>query len=155
MIIRKKGFTLIELMIGLILITLIITALWDVYSSSRRNANEIIANHTLNSEIEMILMRIADDLRESNAINASYPTILLPTEVEDEKELTEEELLQRIIEYKQYKEGSIKLKDLYDNNKEELKNYTKILYSQARLIEGLPIENPTEISNLICEIMSK
>ncbi|MBP3255105.1 MAG: segregation/condensation protein A [Clostridia bacterium] len=42
---------------------------------------------------------------------------LLPTEVEDEKELTEEELLQRIIEYKQYKEGSIKLKELYDINK--------------------------------------
>jgi molecular chaperone HtpG len=48
-----------------------------------------------------------------------------------------------------------KLKDLYRNNKEELKNYTKILYSQARLIEGLSIDNPTEISNLICELMSK
>ena len=33
--------------------------------------------------------------------------------------------------------------------------YTKILYSEARLIEGLPIENPTEISNLICEVISK
>ena len=48
-----------------------------------------------------------------------------------------------------------KIKDLYANDKEELKKYTKVLYSQARLIEGLPVENPTEISNLICEIMSK
>lgn len=47
-----------------------------------------------------------------------------------------------------------KLKTLYNNNKEELKKYTKILYSQARLIEGLPITNPTEISNLICDIIS-
>ena len=47
-----------------------------------------------------------------------------------------------------------KLKKLYENDKEELKKYTKILYSQARLIEGLPIDNPTEISNLICEIIS-
>lgn len=47
-----------------------------------------------------------------------------------------------------------KLKSLYENDKEKLKKYTKILYSQARLIEGLPIENPTEISNLICEIIS-
>ena len=31
---------------------------------------------------------------------------LLPNEVEDERELTEEELLQRIIEYKKYKEMS-------------------------------------------------
>lgn len=44
-----------------------------------------------------------------------------------------------------------KLKDLYKNDKEELKNYGKILYAQARLIEGLPIENPTELSNLICK----
>ena len=48
-----------------------------------------------------------------------------------------------------------KLKDLYKNNKDELKEYTKILYAQARLIEGLPIENPTEISNLICKIIAK
>ena len=47
-----------------------------------------------------------------------------------------------------------KLKNLYENDKDELEKYTKVLYSQARLIEGLPIENPTEISNLICEIMT-
>lgn len=38
---------------------------------------------------------------------------------------------------------------------EELQNYSKILYAQARLIEGLTIENPTEISSLICDIMAK
>ena len=48
-----------------------------------------------------------------------------------------------------------KLNNLYENDKAELEKYTKILYSQARLIEGLSIENPTEISNLICDIMSK
>ena len=48
-----------------------------------------------------------------------------------------------------------KLKELYKNDKDELKEYAKILYAQARLIEGLPIDNPTEISNLICDIMSK
>lgn len=48
-----------------------------------------------------------------------------------------------------------KLKDLYKSDKEELKKYTKVLYSEACMIEGLPIENPTEISNLICELLSK
>lgn len=48
-----------------------------------------------------------------------------------------------------------KLKKLYENDKDELKEYTKILYAQARLIEGLPIENPTEISNLVCKMISK
>ena len=36
----------------------------------------------------------------------------------------------------------------------ELNKYTKILYAQARLIEGLPIDNPTEVTNLICDVMS-
>ena len=48
-----------------------------------------------------------------------------------------------------------KLKKLYKEDKDELAKYTKILYSQARLIEGLPIDNPTEISNLICELIAK
>ena len=48
-----------------------------------------------------------------------------------------------------------KLENLYNTDKEELTNMTKVLYAQARLIEGLSIENPTEISNLICEYLSK
>ena len=48
-----------------------------------------------------------------------------------------------------------KIQDLYKNDKEELKKYTKILYSQSRLIEGLSIDNPTEISNLIFDLISK
>lgn len=48
-----------------------------------------------------------------------------------------------------------KIKELYEKDKEELKKYTKVLYAQARMIEGLEVENPTEISNLICEIMAK
>lgn len=38
---------------------------------------------------------------------------LLPKDTEEEEELTEEELLQRIIDYKKYKEISLKLKDYY------------------------------------------
>ena len=48
-----------------------------------------------------------------------------------------------------------KLKELYKSDKEKFNEYTKILYSQSRLIEGLSIENPTEISNLICGLLSK
>ena len=48
-----------------------------------------------------------------------------------------------------------KIKDLYKNDKKELEEYTKVLYAQARLIEGLPLDNPTEISNIICDMLSK
>ncbi len=48
-----------------------------------------------------------------------------------------------------------KIKDLYENDLETLKKYTKVLYAEACTIEGLPIENPTEITNLVCELLSK
>ena len=48
-----------------------------------------------------------------------------------------------------------KLKELYISDKDALADYTKILYNQARLIEGLSIDNPTELTNLICDLMSK
>ena len=48
-----------------------------------------------------------------------------------------------------------KIKTLYREDKDELKKYSEVLYAQARLIEGLPVENQSEISNLICEIIAK
>lgn len=48
-----------------------------------------------------------------------------------------------------------KLEKLHKEDKDELKKYAKVLYSEARLIEGLSIDNPTEISNLICELIAK
>ena len=40
-----------------------------------------------------------------------------------------------------------------ENDDEKLGKYTKLLYDQALLIEGLPIEDPVEFSNLVCELM--
>ena len=48
-----------------------------------------------------------------------------------------------------------KLKDLYENDKDELEKYSKILYNQARLIEGLNVENPSELAELVCDYLSK
>ena len=48
-----------------------------------------------------------------------------------------------------------KLKSLYETDKDAFSKYTKILYAEARMIAGLPIDNPTEISTLICDVISK
>lgn len=48
-----------------------------------------------------------------------------------------------------------KLKDLYANDKNKLKDYAKLLYDQALLIEGMSIDNPVEFANLVCELMTK
>ena len=48
-----------------------------------------------------------------------------------------------------------KLKELYESDKDKAADYADILYNQALLIEGMPIENPVEFSNKVCELLSK
>ncbi|WP_334073395.1 MULTISPECIES: molecular chaperone HtpG [Paenibacillus] len=45
------------------------------------------------------------------------------------------------------------LKDAFEQDKEKLGLYTNLLYNQARLIEGLPVEDPVEFTNNICKVM--
>lgn len=45
------------------------------------------------------------------------------------------------------------LKDAFANDKDKLTLFTGLLYNQALLIEGLPIEDPVEFTNDICKIM--
>lgn len=46
-----------------------------------------------------------------------------------------------------------KLKSLFGNDNDTVSKYAKILYDEALLIEGMPIENPLEFSKLVCELM--
>ena len=47
-----------------------------------------------------------------------------------------------------------KLQSLLDSgDKDTLSTYTKLLFDQARLIEGLPVEDPLEFSKAICNLM--
>ncbi len=49
-----------------------------------------------------------------------------------------------------------KLEALYkEENEDALKDYTNLLYQQARLIAGLPVENPTDFARSISALMTK
>lgn len=45
------------------------------------------------------------------------------------------------------------LKKIYDKDQSKINDYASILYHQALLIEGLPIDNPTEFSEQIVKLM--
>ncbi len=47
------------------------------------------------------------------------------------------------------------LKSLFATDAEKLKSYAGLLYTQALLIEGLPIEDPVAFSNAICDLMTR
>ena len=46
-----------------------------------------------------------------------------------------------------------KLKDAYEKDKDKFKLLTDLLYNQALLIEGLPLEDPVEFSNNIWQLL--
>ncbi|MFS0644808.1 molecular chaperone HtpG [Siminovitchia sp. 179-K 8D1 HS] len=45
------------------------------------------------------------------------------------------------------------LKSAFEQDREKASLYTNLLYNQALLIEGLPIEDPVEFTNNICKVM--
>ena len=44
---------------------------------------------------------------------------------------------------------------LYRDDQEKLKKYSRLLYAQALLIEGLSVEDPVAFSQEICELMTR
>ena len=46
-----------------------------------------------------------------------------------------------------------KLKELFESDKDRLATYSKILLAQARLVSGMSLENPAEVSDLVCGLM--
>ena len=47
------------------------------------------------------------------------------------------------------------LQTLFEHDKDKLKSYTNLLYGQALLMEGMPIEDPVTFSNQICDLMNQ
>src|SRR5699024_11408778 len=44
--------------------------------------------------------------------------------------------------------------EAYEKDDEQFKLFTNILYNQARLIEGLPVEDPVAFTNDMCKVMT-
>lgn len=60
---------------------------------------------------------------------------------------------QTVLEINADHEIADKLKKLYETDKEKVADYSKILFASAQLISGMSVDNPTELSNLICSLM--
>ncbi len=142
----------------------------NVYTSetdlSTDAEKEQLATHNENSKDMFKLMQEAipevSEIRFTNKLK-KHPVCLSSkgnVTIEMEKVInampTDETLnAEKVLEINENHEIVKKLEKMYKSDKEELKKYTKILYAQARLIEGLPLDNSTEITSLICEILSK
>ncbi|SDY50515.1 molecular chaperone HtpG [Tindallia californiensis] len=59
----------------------------------------------------------------------------------------------KILEVNMNHEVFQSLKSAYQEDQEKFQLFTELLYQQARMIEGLPVDDPVELSNKICKIM--
>ncbi|XZI42527.1 molecular chaperone HtpG [Clostridium perfringens] len=60
---------------------------------------------------------------------------------------------QKVLEVNTNHEVFNSLKDAFENDKDKFNLYTKLLYNQALLVEGLSIEDPVDFTNDICKLM--
>ena len=65
------------------------------------------------------------------------------------------ELVSRILEINPKHPIFAALQKIYASDKEAVKEYADVLYTQAMLIEGFPVEDPMEFSRKVCDIMVK
>ena len=66
-------------------------------------------------------------------------------------EVHAEKILEINVEHKMFE----KIKNAYENDKDKLKILSMVLYNQALLIEGLPIEDPVQYANDVYELIEQ
>ncbi|MBM4763490.1 molecular chaperone HtpG [Bacillus sp. B15-48] len=117
-------------------------------------------NKELFAAMKEILAEKVKDVRASKRLK-SHP-VCLSTEGEISIEM--EKILQtmpnnqnvkadKVLEINVQHEVFESLKTAFANDKEKLTLYTSLLFNQALLIEGLPIQDPVEFTNDICKVM--
>ncbi|MFZ2961349.1 MAG: prepilin-type N-terminal cleavage/methylation domain-containing protein [Candidatus Ozemobacteraceae bacterium] len=71
----KKGTSLIELMAVIILLAVLLTGVYRVFFQGQRQAREIMENHSVNDDVQRLVDRLTDDIREANYVDQAVPPI--------------------------------------------------------------------------------
>ena len=109
---------------------------------------------TLGSEV--VKVKISNKLKNHPVFLTSEGGITLEMEKYFAKMKTEgvmkaQKVLEINGEHKMFKA----LQDAFANDKEKAAKLTKLLYSQALLIAGFSLENPTEYADLVCSLVTE
>lgn len=88
-------------------------------------------------------------LSSEGAVSANMEKVLSKNPGNDENQIKAE----LVLEINANHAIAEKLKALYESDQDKLANYSKILYAHARLVSGLSLENPAEVSSLVCDLM--
>lgn len=117
-------------------------------------------NKDLFDEMKSILGDKVKDVRVSKRLK-NHPVCLTADgeiTIEMEKVLrnmpnNQDVKAEKVLELNIHHEVFESLKAAYENDKAKLRLFTSLLYNQALLIEGLPIDDPVDFTNDICKVM--
>jgi molecular chaperone HtpG len=126
----------------------------------KETEEEVKENKELLYSMKEILVGKVKDVRVSKRLK-NHPVCLTADgeiSIEMEKVLNampnnQEVKADKVLEINAHHEVFTALKDSYENDKQKLSLFTNLLYNQALLIEGLPIQDPVEFTNDICKVM--
>lgn len=132
----------------------------DQDQKEKEASEETEENKELFKALKEILSGKVKDVRASKRLR-SHP-VCLSTDGEITIEM--EKILQampdnqnvqaeKILEINTNHEVFQSLKSAFETDKDKLNLYTNLLYNQALLIEGLPVQDPVEFTNDICKVM--
>ena len=134
----------------------------DLDSEEEKKVKEEIKTEN-SSLLEKLKEALKDKVKDVNISSrlSTHPVCLISDEgvsFEMEKVLSQmpnqdEIKATRILEINPNHDIFKTLQKLYENKPELLEDYAYLLYNQALLIEGFPIEDPVGYSNKVCEIM--
>lgn len=65
----------------------------------------------------------------------------------------EEVKADKVLEVNTHHHVFLSLQQAFQDDQEKFRLYTEILYQQARLIEGLPVDDPVDLTNKMCQLM--
>ncbi|UCZ53703.1 molecular chaperone HtpG [Bacillus shivajii] len=130
-------------------------------SDDDKNEEETTEHKELFEEMKSVLGEKVKDVRVSKRLK-SHPVCLT---AEGEVTIEMEKVLQNMPENQHVKADKVleinhshdifnSLKQAFENDKEKFNLYTNLLYNQALLIEGLPLEDPVAFTNDMSKIMN-
>lgn len=127
---------------------------------AEQSEEEADANKALFEEMKSVLAGKVKDVRLSKRLK-THPVFLA---ADGEVTIEMEKILQAMPDNQHVKAEKIleinpnhdvfkAIKAAHNTDQEKLKLYTNLLYSQALLIEGLPLEDPVEFTKDMCKVM--
>ncbi len=100
--------------------------------------------------------RISDKLKSHPVCLSSFGQISLEMEkILNQNPQNQKVTSEKVLELNPNHKIFTAMQKLFESDKDKFKDYASILYNQALLIEGLPIEDPVDFSNKICSLMAE